>query len=79
MTTALTDDIMERLRGDGVTSRYVAERLGVGIRTAAVLLKASGATLDHSSRYRIPSLERNQRGWARMEKPVTPALDRGHR
>ncbi len=40
---ALTPEMLEKLRTDGLTPFYVAERLGVGPRTATRLLREAGS------------------------------------
>lgn len=64
----LTPDIIARLNGDGVTSKYLAERLGIGQKAAARLLIATGAVCN-LGRYRLPNLARNERAWRAMERP----------
>lgn len=71
MTTAtLPPDILARLHGDGVTPRWLAEHLRIGVQAASRLLRATGATSDNAGRYRHPSRKRNDAARRALEVPA---------
>lgn len=46
--------IIERLSKDGVTSRYLADVMGISWKVAARLLIEAGCVQDKTARYRLP-------------------------
>ena len=67
--TELTPDMIAQLSTTGLSSKAVAERLGIGQKAAARLLIATGAK-QNDGRYRIQNLARNEAAWRIMEQPA---------
>jgi hypothetical protein len=67
--TNLSDSMRAQLYTTGLTTRAVCERLGIKKHEAVALLRAAGAK-QQTGTWKIPSLERNLRGWRIMEQPA---------
>lgn len=82
MTTAtIPQDLMDRLTGDGVTSRFLAERMGITRKEALALLVEAGAIRDNSARYylrgsRPPSKAMGGKACFPSEFQGRPLMDR---
>lgn len=54
MTTAtIPDHILPRLKGEGVSARWLAEQMGIPLHDATRLLRAAGCVPGKKSRYYI--------------------------
>jgi len=56
----IPENIMPRLMSDGITARFLAERLGVGVKEAQRILQASGCQSGYGGKWRMANATRRE-------------------
>lgn len=64
-----TPEIMARLNGDGVTTRYLTERLGISRQSAIDMMLEIGAR-QSTAHWKLPNQQRRILGAEKWAKPA---------